>query len=210
MPLYLDVHNKIEGLTRRRRPTPTRRTSGSAQVRRQLPPVLVRRGHRQGVLPGRGPSKEAAAAVHREAHGVVADEIIEVKEGTDRRAPAAGCAARSAGTRTHPARTILQRLRDGLAGACPACGHANAPGQPVLQRVRRGARPVRGRPPRPFASQTLHAPAPRRADPRLPRRSRASASRSRCSSPTSRARWSCSADRDPEEARKLLDPSSSA
>ena len=27
------------------------------------------------------PSKEAAAAVHREAHGVVADEIIEVKEG---------------------------------------------------------------------------------------------------------------------------------
>ena len=27
------------------------------------------------------PSKEAAAAVHREAHGLVADEIIEVKEG---------------------------------------------------------------------------------------------------------------------------------
>jgi hypothetical protein len=28
------------------------------------------------------PSKEAAAAVHREAHGAVADEIIEVKEGS--------------------------------------------------------------------------------------------------------------------------------
>jgi hypothetical protein len=27
------------------------------------------------------PSKEAAAAVHREAHGHLADEIIEVKEG---------------------------------------------------------------------------------------------------------------------------------
>jgi len=27
------------------------------------------------------PNKEAAAAVHREAHGLVADEIIEVKEG---------------------------------------------------------------------------------------------------------------------------------
>jgi hypothetical protein len=27
------------------------------------------------------PSKEAAEAVHREAHGLVADEIIEVKEG---------------------------------------------------------------------------------------------------------------------------------
>ena len=28
------------------------------------------------------PNKEAAEAVHREAHGLVADEIIEVKEGT--------------------------------------------------------------------------------------------------------------------------------
>ena len=28
------------------------------------------------------PSKEAAQAVHREAHGGVADEVIEVKEGT--------------------------------------------------------------------------------------------------------------------------------
>ncbi|HEX5418042.1 MAG TPA: nickel-binding protein [Chloroflexota bacterium] len=28
------------------------------------------------------PSREAAMAVHREAHGMVADEIIEVKEGS--------------------------------------------------------------------------------------------------------------------------------
>jgi hypothetical protein len=28
------------------------------------------------------PSREAAAAVHRAAHGLVADEIIEVKEGS--------------------------------------------------------------------------------------------------------------------------------
>jgi hypothetical protein len=28
------------------------------------------------------PNKEAAIAVHREAHGLVADEIIEVKEGS--------------------------------------------------------------------------------------------------------------------------------
>jgi hypothetical protein len=27
------------------------------------------------------PSREAAAAVHREAHGLVADELVEVKEG---------------------------------------------------------------------------------------------------------------------------------
>jgi hypothetical protein len=29
----------------------------------------------------KAPNKEAASAVHREAHGLVADEIIEVKEG---------------------------------------------------------------------------------------------------------------------------------
>jgi hypothetical protein len=28
------------------------------------------------------PDKEAASAVHREAHGLVADEIVEVKEGS--------------------------------------------------------------------------------------------------------------------------------
>ena len=28
------------------------------------------------------PSKEAAAAVHSEAHGLMADEIFEVKEGS--------------------------------------------------------------------------------------------------------------------------------
>jgi hypothetical protein len=28
------------------------------------------------------PSKEAAIAVHREAHGLVADDIVEVREGT--------------------------------------------------------------------------------------------------------------------------------
>ena len=27
------------------------------------------------------PSKEAAIAVHREAHGLLADDVIEVKEG---------------------------------------------------------------------------------------------------------------------------------
>ncbi|MBI2855799.1 MAG: DUF4242 domain-containing protein [Chloroflexi bacterium] len=28
------------------------------------------------------PSKEAASAVHREAHGLVADEVVEIKEGS--------------------------------------------------------------------------------------------------------------------------------
>jgi Protein of unknown function (DUF4242) len=82
MPLYLDVHNKVEGAT----------TDVLAQAHRKDLEVQ----HKYGVNylrywydEGTGkvfclveaPSKEAAAAVHREAHGLVADEIIEVKEG---------------------------------------------------------------------------------------------------------------------------------
>lgn len=83
MPLYLDVHHKIEGLT-----------AGAVSEAHQED---LRVQHKYGVKylrywydEGTGkvfclveaPSKEAAAAVHREAHGLVADEIIEVKEGT--------------------------------------------------------------------------------------------------------------------------------
>jgi hypothetical protein len=82
MPLYMDMHHKVEGLT----------------------PEAVREGHakdlavqdKHGVrfvrywydeATGRvfclaeAPSKEAFEACHREAHGLVADEINEVKEG---------------------------------------------------------------------------------------------------------------------------------
>ena len=83
MPLYLDVHNKVEGAT----------TDALAQAHRKDLEVQ----HKYGVNylrywfdEGTGkvfclveaPSKEAAAAVHREAHGVMADDIIEVKEGS--------------------------------------------------------------------------------------------------------------------------------
>ena len=82
MPLYLDVHNKVEGAT----------TEAMAQAHRKDLEVQ----HKYGVNylrywfdEGTGkvfclveaPSKDAAAAVHREAHGAVADDIIEVKEG---------------------------------------------------------------------------------------------------------------------------------
>jgi Nickel responsive protein SCO4226-like len=82
MPLYLDVHHKIEGLT------------GGAVGDAHEKDLKVQ--HKYGVNylrywydEGTGkvfclveaPSKEAAEAVHREAHGLVADEIIEVKEG---------------------------------------------------------------------------------------------------------------------------------
>jgi hypothetical protein len=83
MPLYLDVHNKIEGLT------------GDAVKGAHQKDLEVQHKHNVNYIrywydEGTGkvfclveaPSKEAAAAVHREAHGLVADEIIEVKEGS--------------------------------------------------------------------------------------------------------------------------------
>jgi hypothetical protein len=83
MPLYLDVHNKIEGLT------------GDAVKGAHQKDLQVQHKHNVNYIrywydEGTGkvfclveaPSKEAAAAVHREAHGLLADEIIEVKEGS--------------------------------------------------------------------------------------------------------------------------------
>jgi hypothetical protein len=82
MPLYLDIHHKVDSLT----------GDGIAGAHEKD----LRVQHKYGVTylrywydEGTGkvfclveaPSKEAAAAVHREAHGLVADEIIEVQEG---------------------------------------------------------------------------------------------------------------------------------
>jgi hypothetical protein len=83
MPLYLDVHNKIDGLT----------GDGVSEAHRK--DLEVQKKHGVNYLrywydeaTGKvfclveAPSKEAAAAVHREAHGLLADDIIEVKEGS--------------------------------------------------------------------------------------------------------------------------------
>ncbi len=82
MPLYLDVHHKVEGLTGE--------GVGDAhqkdlQVQHKYGVDYLRYWYDEGTgkvfCLVQAPSKEAAAAVHREAHGLVADEIIEVKEG---------------------------------------------------------------------------------------------------------------------------------
>ena len=83
MPLYLDVHHKIEGVT------------GKALNEAHKKDLEVQGKHGVNYIrywfdEGTGkvfclveaPSKEAAEAVHREAHGILADEIIEVKEGS--------------------------------------------------------------------------------------------------------------------------------
>ena len=82
MPLFIDVHKHIEGLT--------------AEAVAHAHQADVKTQDKHGVKYLRywfndktgqvfclidAPSKEAAVAVHREAHGLVADELIEVKEG---------------------------------------------------------------------------------------------------------------------------------
>ena len=82
MPLYLDVHNKIDGMT------------GAALAKDHQKDLQVQHKYNVSYLrywydEGTGkvfclveaPSKAAAAAVHREAHGHMADEIVEVAEG---------------------------------------------------------------------------------------------------------------------------------
>jgi hypothetical protein len=82
MPLYMDVHHKIEGLTR----------EGVEQAHKRDLEVQDKRGVKYlrywyDTVSGRlyclveAPNREAAEAVHREAHGFVADEISEVQEG---------------------------------------------------------------------------------------------------------------------------------
>ena len=82
MPLFMDVHEHIEGLT----------ADGVAQAHQADLNTQEKHGVkylRYWFDEGTGkvfclidaPSREAAIAVHREAHGLVADHLVEVKEG---------------------------------------------------------------------------------------------------------------------------------
>ena len=82
MPLYMDIHQHVPGLTAEavagahERDLEVQKKHGVQYLKYWFDEVsgkvfcLVS-----------APSKEAAMKVHREAHGLVADEIIEVKEG---------------------------------------------------------------------------------------------------------------------------------
>lgn len=82
MPLFMDIHKNVEGLT----------AEAAAEAHVKDLEVQGKYGVKylhywlneaEGTVfcLCEAPSKEAAEAVHREAHGGVADEIIEVKEG---------------------------------------------------------------------------------------------------------------------------------
>lgn len=82
MPLYMDVHKNVQGLT----------ADAVAGAHQKDLEVQDKHGvkylrywfnEQDGTVfcLCEAPSKEAAEAVHREAHGLLADEIIEVQEG---------------------------------------------------------------------------------------------------------------------------------
>jgi UTP-glucose-1-phosphate uridylyltransferase len=83
MPLYMDVHNKLpEGAT-------ATDVAGAheADVAIQQRYGVVYRNYWVDEAAGKvfclveAPNKETASTVHREAHGLVADELYEVVEG---------------------------------------------------------------------------------------------------------------------------------
>jgi hypothetical protein len=82
MPLYLDVHHKIEGLTKE-----AVEQAHQADLATQEPYGVKYLRYWYDTASGRvyclveAPNKEAAEEVHRHSHGLLADEINEVAEG---------------------------------------------------------------------------------------------------------------------------------
>ncbi len=83
MPLYMDEHRKIDGLI-------ADAVAGAHARDLETQGKYGVKYHRYWFDESTGkvyclveaPSKEAAEAVHREAHGLLADEITEVREGS--------------------------------------------------------------------------------------------------------------------------------
>ena len=80
--LYLDIHQHVDGLTAEAVEGAHARdleTQGKYGVKYLK--YWFDEGTGKVFCLVEAPSKEAAIAVHREAHGLVADEVIEVQEG---------------------------------------------------------------------------------------------------------------------------------
>jgi hypothetical protein len=82
MPLYLDIHRHIPGLTTE---AVAEAHAKDVETQKKHGVEYMKYWYNDDVgtvfCLVKAPNKEAAAAVHREAHGLLADEIIEVREG---------------------------------------------------------------------------------------------------------------------------------
>ena len=83
MPLYMDRHTNLEGLTAEAVAADHQKDL-AAQHKHGAKALKYWFNEEKGEVYCLfdAPSAEAAEAVHREAHGNVADEIVEVKEGS--------------------------------------------------------------------------------------------------------------------------------
>jgi hypothetical protein len=83
MPLFMDIHHHIPGLTAdavigaHKKDLETQKKHGVKYLKYWFD---ERTGKVFCLVDA--PSKEAAIAVHREAHGLLADEVVAVTEGT--------------------------------------------------------------------------------------------------------------------------------
>ena len=82
MTLYMDIHKGIDGLTAK---AVTGAHARDLEVQKKYGVKYLKYWYNEAdgtvFCLCEAPNKEAAEAVHREAHGLLADEIIEVKEG---------------------------------------------------------------------------------------------------------------------------------
>ena len=82
MPLFMDIHSHIEGLT-----ADAVARAHAADLKTQAKYGVKYLRYWFDEANGKvfclieAPNKAVAIAVHREAHGLLADEIVEVKEG---------------------------------------------------------------------------------------------------------------------------------
>ena len=83
MPLYMDIHNHVPGLTAE---AVADAHAKDLEIQKKYGVEYLKYWYEESS--GKvfclvsAPNKEAAMAVHQEAHGLVADEIVEVKEGS--------------------------------------------------------------------------------------------------------------------------------
>ena len=83
MPLHMDLHHKVDGLTEE-----AIRGAHEQDLKVQGKYGVTYKHYWFDEASGRAfclveaPDKESANAVHREAHGLVADELVEVKQGS--------------------------------------------------------------------------------------------------------------------------------
>jgi hypothetical protein len=82
MPLFMDTHNHIPGLTA---DAIKKAHAKDLEVQSKYGVEYLKywfdEGSGKAFCLVNAPNKEAAEAVHREAHGLVADSIVEVQEG---------------------------------------------------------------------------------------------------------------------------------